>query len=164
MKTKKIAFVGISVALAMILSFVESQIPALIAVPGVKVGLPNLVIVFLLYKCGWREATLVNFVRVILSSILFGNVQTLTFSLAGAALSLLGMIILQRMEKFSQISVSVVGGVLHNIGQILAAVLWLGTVEIAYYLPVLLFSGTLAGVLIGIVGGMLVKRLDKIEF
>lgn len=164
MKTKKIAFVGISVALAMILSFVESQIPALIAVPGVKVGLPNLVIVFLLYKCGWREAALVNFVRVILSSILFGNVQTLTFSLAGAALSLLGMIILQRMEKFSQISVSVVGGVLHNIGQILTAVIWLGTVEIAYYLPVLLISGTLAGVLIGIVGGMLVKRLEKIEF
>lgn len=164
MKTKRIAFIGISVALAMILSFVESQIPALIAVPGVKVGLPNLVIVFLLYKCGSGEAALVNFVRVVLSSILFGNVQTLTFSLAGAALSLLGMILLQRTEKFSPISVSVAGGVLHNIGQILAAVLWLGTMEIAYYLPVLLISGTVAGVLIGIVGGMLVKRLEKLEF
>ena len=164
MKTKKLAFIGISVALAMILSFVESQIPALIAVPGVKVGLPNLVIVFLLYKCGWREAALVNFVRVVLSSILFGNVQTLTFSLAGAAISLLGMILLLRTEKFSFVSVSVVGGVLHNLGQILAAVLWLGTMEIAYYLPVLLISGTVAGVLIGIVSGMLVKRLEKIKF
>jgi heptaprenyl diphosphate synthase len=164
MKTKKLAFIGISVALAMILSFVESQIPALIAVPGVKVGLPNLVIVFLLYKCGWREAALVNFVRVILSSILFGNVQTLTFSLAGAAISLLGMILLMRTEKFSSVAVSVVGGVLHNLGQILAAVLWLGTMEIAYYLPALLISGTVAGVLIGIVSGMLVKRLEKIKF
>jgi heptaprenyl diphosphate synthase len=164
MKTKKLAFIGISVALAMILSFVESQIPALIAVPGVKVGLPNLVIVFLLYKCGWREAALVNFLRVILSSILFGNVQTLTFSLAGAAVSLLGMILLMITEKFSSVAVSVVGGVLHNLGQILAAVLWLGTMEIAYYLPVLLISGTVAGVLIGIVSGMLVKRLEKIKF
>jgi heptaprenyl diphosphate synthase len=164
MKTKKLAFIGISVALAMILSFVESQIPALIAVPGVKVGLPNLVIVFLLYKCGWREAALVNFVRVVLSSILLGNVQTLTFSLAGAAISLLGMILLMRTEKFSSVAVSVVGGVLHNLGQILAAVLWLGTMEIAYYLPVLLISGTVAGVLIGIVSGMLVKRLEKIKF
>lgn len=164
MKTKKLAFIGISVALAMILSFVESQIPALIAVPGVKVGLPNLVIVFLLYKCSWREAALVNFVRVVLSSILFGNVQTLTFSLAGAAISLLGMILLMRTEKFSSVAVSVVGGVLHNLGQILAAVLWLGTMEIAYYLPVLLISGTVAGVLIGIVSGMLVKRLEKIKF
>ena len=164
MKTKKLAFIGISVALAMILSFVESQIPALIAVPGVKVGLPNLVIVFLLYKCGWREAALVNFVRVILSSILFGNVQTLTFSLAGAAISLLGMILLMRTEKFSSVAVSVVGGVLHNLGQILATVLWLGTMEIAYYLPVLLISGTVAGILIGIVSGMLVERLEKIKF
>lgn len=164
MKTKKLAFIGISVALAMILSFVESQIPALIAVPGVKVGLPNLVIVFLLYKCGWREAALVNFVRVVLSSILFGNVQTLSFSLAGAAISLLGMILLMRTEKFSSIAVSVVGGVLHNLGQIFAAVLWLGTMEIAYYLPVLLISGTVAGVLIGIVSGMLVNRLEKIKF
>lgn len=164
MNTKKTAFIGLAISLAMILSFVESQIPAFVAIPGVKVGLPNLVIVFLLYKIGWKESVLVNVLRVVLVSLLFGNVQTLSFSLAGAALSLLGMILLKKSEKFSPIAVSIAGGVLHNVGQILAACLWTQTPQIAYYLPVLLLSGTIAGVVIGLVGGMLVKRLDKISF
>ena len=164
MNTKKTAFIGIAISLAMILSFVESQIPAFVAIPGVKVGLPNLVIVFLLYKIGWKDATLVNILRVVLVALLFGNVQTLSFSLAGAALSLLGMILLKKTEKFSPIAVSIVGGVLHNVGQILTASIWTATPEIAYYLPVLLLSGTIAGIVIGIVGGMLVNRLDKIKF
>lgn len=164
MNTKKTAFIGIAISLAMILSFVESQIPAFVAIPGVKVGLPNLVIVFLLYKFGWKDAVLVNILRVVLVSLLFGNVQTLSFSLAGAALSLLGMILLKKSEKFSPIAVSIVGGILHNVGQILTACIWTATPEIAYYLPVLLLSGTIAGVVIGLVGGMLVERLDKIKF
>ncbi len=163
MNTKKTAFIGIAISLAMILSFVESQIPAFVAIPGVKVGLPNLVIVVLLYKFGWKEATLVNILRVVLVSLLFGNVQTLSFSLAGAALSLLGMILLKRCEKFSPIAVSITGGVLHNVGQILTACLWTQTPQIAYYLPVLLLSGTIAGVVIGLIGGMLIERLDKIK-
>ena len=164
MNTRKTAFIGIAISLAMILSFVESQIPAFVAIPGVKVGLPNLVIVFLLYKIGWKDATLVNILRVVLVALLFGNVQTLSFSLAGAVLSLLGMILLKKTEKFSPIAVSIVGGVLHNVGQILTASIWTATPEIAYYLPVLLLSGTIAGIVIGIVGGMLVNRLDKIKF
>ena len=164
MNTKKTAFIGIAISLAMILSFVESQIPAFVAIPGFKVCLPNLVIVFLLYKIGWKESVMVNILRVILVALLFGNVQTLSFSLAGAALSLLGMILLKNSEKFSPIAVSIVGGVLHNVGQILAACLWTQTPQIAYYLPVLLLSGTIAGIVIGIVGGMLVNRLDKIKF
>lgn len=164
MNTKRTAFIGLAISLAMILSFVESQIPAFVAIPGVKVGLPNLVIVFLLYKIGWKESVLVNALRVVLVSLLFGNVQTLSFSLAGAALSLLGMILLKKSEKFSPIAVSIAGGVLHNVGQILAACLWTQTPQIVYYLPVLLLSGTIAGVVIGLVGGMLVKRLDKISF
>lgn len=164
MNTRKTAFIGIAISLAMILSFVESQIPAFVAIPGVKVGLPNLVIVFLLYKIGWKDATLVNILRVVLVALLFGNIQTLSFSLAGAALSLLGMILLKKTEKFSPIAVSIVGGVLHNVGQILTASIWTATPEIAYYLPVLLLSGTIAGIVIGIVGGMLVNRLDKIKF
>lgn len=164
MNTKRTAFIGLAISLAMILSFVESQIPAFVAIPGVKVGLPNLVIVFLLYKIGWKESVLVNVLRVVLVSLLFGNVQTLSFSLAGAALSLLGMILLKKSEKFSPIAVSIAGGVLHNVGQILAACLWTQTPQIVYYLPVLLLSGTIAGVVIGLVGGMLVKRLDKISF
>ena len=164
MKTKKVAFIGLSIALAMILSFVESQIPALVAIPGVKVGLPNLVMVFLLYKVGWKETVMVSIIRILLISMLFGNVQTLIFSIAGAVLSLVGMILLKKTNWFSCVAVSVVGGILHNVGQILAACFWTETAQIAYYLPVLFISGTIAGTLIGIVSGLLVKRLEKFKF
>lgn len=164
MKTKKVAFLGLSIALAMILSFVESQIPALVAIPGIKVGLPNLAIVFLLYRVGAKEAVIVSIIRIILVSMLFGNVQTLTFSIAGAVLSLLSMIILKKTNWFSCIAVSVVGGICHNIGQIIAACLWTQTAQVAFYLPVLLVSGTVAGAAIGILSGMLVKRLEKWKF
>lgn len=164
MKTKKVAFLGLSIALAMILSFVESQIPALVAIPGIKVGLPNLVMVFLLYKVGWKETVIVSIIRVVLVSMLFGNVQTMAFSIAGAAVSLTGMIILKKLNFFSCIAISVVGGVLHNVGQIIMACLITQTAGIATYLPVLLISGTVAGVVIGLIGGMLVKRLDRFKF
>ena len=153
-----------SIALAMILSFVESQIPALVAIPGIKVGLPNLVMVFLLYRIGWKETVTVSIIRIILVSILFGNVQTLSFSIAGALLSLLAMILLKKLNWFSCITVSVVGGICHNIGQIIAACIWTQTAEVAFYLPVLLISGIVAGAVIGIVAGMIVKRLEKFKF
>ena len=164
MTTKKVAFLGLSIALAMVLSFVESQIPALVAIPGIKVGLPNLVMIFLLYKVGWRETVIVSIIRIILVSLLFGNVQTMTFSIAGAVLSLLAMILLKKTNWFSCIAVSVVGGVFHNIGQIIAACVWTQTAQIAFYLPVLLISGTIAGAIIGLVAGILVKRLEKWKF
>ena len=96
--------------------------------------------------------------------MLFGNVQTLTFSIAGAVLSLLSMILLKKLNWFSCITVSIVGGIFHNVGQILAACFWTQTAEVAYYLPVLLISGTVAGALIGILSGMIVKRLEKWRF
>ena len=161
MKSKKVAFMGLSIGLAMILSFVESQIPALVAVPGIKVGLPNLVIVFMLYRIGFKEAVTVSIIRIILVSILFGNVQTLTFSLAGAVLSLIGMLLLKKLNWFSCITVSIVGGILHNVGQIIAACIWTQTAAIAYYLPVLLISGVLAGALIGLISGLLVEKSKK---
>lgn len=161
MKSKKVAFLGLSIGLAMILSFVESQIPALVAVPGIKVGLPNLVIVFMLYRIGFKEAVTVSIIRIILVSILFGNLQTMTFSIAGAALSLLGMLLLKKLNWFSCITVSIVGGILHNVGQIIAACLWTQTAAIAYYLPVLLISGVLAGALIGLISGLLVEKSKK---
>ena len=164
MKAKKMTFLGLSIALAMILSFVESQIPALVAIPGIKMGLPNIVMVFLLYRVGWKEAATVSIIRIILVSILFGNVQTMTFSIAGAVLSLVGMILLKKLNWFSTISVSIIGGILHNIGQIVVAIFWTETAQIAYYLPVLLISGTVAGTLIGIVSGMIVKRSNKWNF
>ena len=163
MKTKKVAFLGMCVALSMILSFVESQIPPLVAVPGVKVGLPNIVMVFMLYKIGAKETAIVSIIRVILVGFLFGTPLSMIYSLVGAALSLIGMIILKKMNLFAPVTVSVVGGILHNVGQILTACFVMDTAEIAYYLPVLFISGTIAGIVIGYVAGLILKRLEKMK-
>ena len=164
MKTKKVAMLGLCIALSMVLSFIESQIPPLVAVPGVKVGLPNLVMVFMLYKIGWKETAIVSLIRVVLVSMIFGSVVSMAYGLVGATLSLTGMILLKKTKLFSTIAVSVVGGVLHNVGQIAVACVVMGTAQVAYYLPVLLISGTIAGVVIGFVAGLLVKKLDKLKF
>ena len=159
MKTKKLTVMALTTALAMILSFVESQIPAFVAIPGVKMGLANIAVVFALYKLGWKEAAGVSLIRVVLVSILFGTVASLFYSLAGAVLSLLGMGLLKRTDKFTEIIVSVTGGVLHNVGQIAMACILLETDALKYYLPFLLVSGILAGVVIGVVSAILVKRI-----
>lgn len=164
MKIRKIAFLGLSITLAMILSFVESQIPVFTTIPGMKVGLPNLVMVFLLYRVGWKETVIVSLIRAFLVALLFGNLQSLIFSISGAVLSLTGMILLKKTGLFSSVAVSVTGGVLHNVGQIIAACLWTGTVQIVYYLPALLVSGVCAGIAIGLIAGFLLKRLENVRF
>ena len=166
MKAKRVAFLGVAVALAMVLSFLESRLTLLIPIYGgygIKIGLANLVSLFLLYKLGWRSAVTVSLIRVLLTSLLFGNLQVMLFSLAGAILSLIGMILLKQTGLFATVTVSVAGGVLHNIGQIVVAVLWTQTEEIVFYLPILLITGTVAGVMIGIVSGLLLKRFESIK-
>ncbi|MGN0982425.1 MAG: Gx transporter family protein [Candidatus Limivicinus sp.] len=160
MKTKKIAVLALAIALAMILSFVESQIPAFVAIPGVKVGLANIAVVFVLYKLGWKEAVLISLVRVFMISVLFGTAVSLFYSVAGAVLSLTGMVLLKKTGLFSTVAVSVTGGVLHNIGQILMACLLLETNVIVYYLPFLILSGVIAGVVIGVVAAIMVNRVQ----
>ncbi len=162
MKTKKLATAAVLTATAMILSYVESLIPAFVAIPGIKVGLANIVTVFALYTIGWRGAICVSLVRVCLSSLLFGNVTGFFYSLSGALLSFVGMVILKQVRIFSPIGVSTVGGVLHNVGQIFASALVLETAAVFTYLPVLFVSGTVAGVVIGIAAGLLSKRLESI--
>lgn len=162
MRTKKLTVMALTIALAMVLSFLESQIPAFVAIPGVKVGLANIAVVFALYKLGWKEAAGISLIRVLLISVLFGNFASLFYSLAGAVLSLLGMILLKHSEKFSAVAVSVAGGVLHNVGQILMACILLETDIIRYYLPFLILSGVLAGVVIGVVSAIMVQRI-KLE-
>ena len=159
MKTKKITVMALTVALAMILSFVESQIPAFVAIPGVKMGLANIAVVFALYKLGWKEAILISLIRVFLVSLLFGTGASLFYSLAGAVLSLLGMIGLKATKLFSSVAVSVAGGVLHNVGQIGMACLLLETDVLRYYLPFLALSGIIAGVVIGVIAAVMVKRI-----
>ncbi len=160
MKTSKLTVMALSVALAMVLSFVESLIPAFVAVPGVKVGLANIVVVFVLYKLGWKEAVAISLVRVFLLAVLFGSGVSFLYSVAGAALSLSGMILLQRCKVFSYVAVSVAGGVLHNAGQIAMACFLLRTDVLRYYLPFLVLSGVIAGVVVGLIAAIMVKRVN----
>ena len=152
---------ALSISLAMILSFVESQIPPLVAVPGVKIGLSNIVTVFLLYTLGAPYAAIVSLMRVFLSALLFGNAQSLIFSLSGAVLSFAVMFVVKKLLPFGTVGVSVLGGVAHNAGQIIAAIFVLGTSQLAYYMIPLVISGTLAGVAVGILAGIIASRLKK---
>ena len=159
MKTRKLTIMALCIALAMVLSFVESQIPAFVAVPGVKVGLANIAVIYALYKLGWKEACVISIIRVLLVSLLFGSIMSMFYSLAGAALSLTGMCILKHIDKFSTVAVSVTGGILHNVGQIGMACILLETDVLRYYLPFLLFSGIIAGIVTGIVAAILIERV-----
>jgi len=160
MKTRKLTTLGLSVALALILSYVESLLPPLVAVPGVKVGLPNVVILFLLYRYGWKEAAAVSGLRLLLTAALFTGFAAFFYGLSGAVLSLLGSALLRRSDRFSPLGVSAAGGVLHNLGQIALAALVLDSGYIFAYLPVLLLSGTVAGALVGLLAGILIQRTD----
>ncbi|MBR7117010.1 MAG: Gx transporter family protein [Clostridia bacterium] len=159
-RTKRLTTLAISVSVAMILSFVESQIPALIPVPGVKLGLANIATLFVLYKLGWKEAIAVSSVRVALSSLLFGSVSSFLYALAGAALSLAIMALLKLAKIFSTITVSITGAVAHNIAQIGVAMLILQTEVVIYYLPALLISGIITGAVIGIIGALLLNKIS----
>ncbi len=158
-KTGTITLYGIIAALALILSYVELQIPAFFAIPGMKLGLTNIVVVVALYTLGEKSAFFINLVRIIVVSILFGNVMALWFSLAGGILSTLIMIILKRTNWFSPVGVSAAGGITHNIGQIIVAIIVLRTGFIIWYLPVLWASGVVSGVIIGIIGGIVCRHL-----
>ncbi len=161
---RRVAFLGVLTSLALILSYVESLLPPIwAAVPGIKIGLPNIVIIVLLYTQGLKEAAAVSIVRVCLVALLFGNVMTMAYSVAGALLSLGLMALCKRANIFSVVGVSVVGGVSHNLGQILVAIALFDTAELGYYMIVLAVTGTIAGVLIGIAGALLVKRFEGIK-
>lgn len=159
-RTKKLALLGLAAAIAMAFAYVEVLLPPLFtAVPGIKLGLPNIMIIFVLYKMGVKEAAAVSLVRLLAVSLLFGNPMTFVYSLAGAVLSLTAMAVLRKLDLFSIIGVSVTGGVLHNVGQILLAMFVLKAAEIGYYLIVLAVAGTIAGIFIGLCGGFAVKRI-----
>ena len=151
-RTRKIAMCGVLTTLAMIFSYIESIIPIPIPVPGIKLGVANIAIVSVLYIVGAKEAFVVDVLRITLTALLFGNLNSFLFSIVV-------MIILKKMRWLSEIGVSVAGGVTHNIGQIVAAIWIMGSSAIALYLPVLLISGVITGIVIGIVAGMVMKRV-----
>lgn len=158
--SRKLAYLGLCTAVALILAYVEVLLPPLFtAIPGIKLGLPNIAIIFVLYRYGVRYAAAVSFVRIAVVALLFGNPMTFVYSLAGALLSLLVMYLLRRMDFLSMIGVSVAGGVFHNVGQILMAMLLLGTAELGYYLIVLAITGTVSGIFVGLCGALAVRRI-----
>ena len=159
--TKQLVTLSALVGVAMILSYIESMIPAFVAVPGVKVGLSNIATVFALYSLGWPYAICVSVVRVFLSALLFGNFVSLIYSLSGAAVALTLMIVLKKLDSFSSVGVSVAGGVGHNAGQVFAACIVMENAAISLYIIPLIISGTIAGVVIGLVTGNLVERVKK---
>ena len=157
--TRRLTALSLTVSFALILSFIESRIPAFVAIPGIKVGLANIAIIFALYKFGISEAIAVSLVRVCLMATLFGSPMSFFYSLAGATLSLTVMFFLKRMTPLTEVTVSVSGAVMHNIGQIIMASILLGTNVVMYYLPFLLLSGTIAGIAVGIASGLLIKKV-----
>lgn len=164
MKSKRIAYLAIFTACALILSFVETLIPPVYsAVPGIKIGLPNIIIIYTLYKISAFSAFSVSVIRVLLVALLFGNAMTLFYSFAGALLSLAIMVILKKTALFSVTGVSVTGAVFHNLGQIIVAILILDTVEIGYYMIILTLTGVISGVLVGILSSVLLKRTEHIK-
>ncbi|MCD8355776.1 MAG: Gx transporter family protein [Clostridia bacterium] len=162
-KTKRLALYGMLAALALVLSYIEAMVPAFFAVPGMKLGLTNLVVLVALYRMDAKSAMIINFVRIALTSILFGTVVSLWYSLAGGLLSGIVMILLKRTGKFQPLTVSVAGGVMHNVGQILVAMVVMQTNAIAWYLLVLWISGIAAGAVIGILGSWMLSRLPQIQ-
>ena len=158
---KKTAYLGLLTALAMILGYVETLLPIFVTVPGVKLGLANLAVVFVLYQYTWKEAFFVSVVRIFAIGFLFGNLFSIAYSLAGALVSLLVMTLLKRFGSLSLVGVSTVGGVMHNMGQLLMAMLIVENLSLVYYLTVLLAAGTVTGFGIGFLVEEVRKRLPS---
>ena len=162
-KAKSAALMGMCVALAMIFSYIEVLLPPLVAaVPGVKIGLANVVTIFVLYRYGAGRAALVSFVRILLMFLLFGNLLSLAYSLAGAILSISVMLVLKRTRLFSGAAVSAMGGVAHNIGQLIIAMFIIESYSVINYLPVLMIAGIICGLIVGIVAWMVIKYVNVI--
>lgn len=164
MKTKSVATYGMLIALAFILSYIESIIPIPVPVPGIKLGLANLVVITALYTMGPKQAFVLSMIRIVLVGFTFGSLSTMIFSFAGAMLSWLLMVSAKRWKGFSMTGVSIIGGVGHNIGQILVAIWMIGSSILVYYLPFLIISGLATGAAIGIVGAVITANIKKINF
>lgn len=159
---KRLVLLAMLTAVAMILSYVESLLPS-VGIPGVKMGLANIAVIFALFRFGWKEAAALSLVRVVLVSLLFGSVGAMLYSLGGAVLSLAVMALLRRTDRFSTVGVSVAGGVAHNAGQILMAMLILQTKQLLGYLPVLAVAGIGGGILTGLAAALLIRRIPEYE-
>ncbi len=158
-KNKLTALCGVFMALAMILSYLENLVPINVAVPGVKLGLANLVTIIALVKLGLKPTVVISLGRIVLSGILFGNVTVIIYSLAGGFFSILIMCIVRKIPVFTLTGVSIAGGVAHNFGQILVAAIVLENTNIMYYMLILGVIGAIAGIVIGILATVILKNI-----
>lgn len=158
MKTKKLTVLSLLVAVSMLLSFVEAAVGFDFAVPGIKLGLANSVALIFVAFSRYKEACLVNIIRIMLTCLIFGNAMSLAFSAAGAALSLSAMCIAHRFFKFSPFGVSFLGGIFHNIGQLLAAFAVFHSAAVFGYLPYLVIAGAVCGALTGFAATFIIKN------
>ncbi len=159
---KKTAYLGVMLALALICSYVEVLIPIPIGIPGIKLGLANIVIVFAMYSMGFKEAFVLSLMRVTISGFMFGNVVAIAYSLAGGLLSLVVMYLLKKTDKLSCISVSIAGGIMHNIGQMIVATILVDNYYVLYYVPVLMVAGFITGACIGVVAQEVFIRIGRL--
>lgn len=165
-RIKRITLLALFTSVALLLSYVEILIgPLFTGVPGIKMGLPNIAIMLVLYRIGTKEAIGVSFIRIIVSTMLlgYGGITALWYSLAGAALSLATMILLKKLDILSTVGVSVAGALAHNIGQIIVAMLLMQTTQIGYYMIVLSITGAVSGIFVGFAGGYVIQKLAKME-
>lgn len=160
----RVAYFGIFTALALIFSYIETLFPIQFGVPGIKLGLANLITVIVLYKTDWQEALLLSAVRIILAGFIFGNLFSIVYSLAGGILSMAVMTLLKKSGRFSVSGISMAGGVFHNIGQLVVAMIVVETYQVGYYLPVLLIAGLITGAVIGVAAGEILKRIQDLSF
>ena len=159
----KVAVFGVFTSLALILSYVELLIPINFGIPGMKLGLANLLVVILLYKGCPRDALLLSVIRILLSGLIFGNMFSIFYSLGGGLLSLAVMVSLKKTGQFTVAGISIGGGASHNVGQLLVAMFVVQTYQVGYYLPVLLIAGVITGAVIGILSAEVLKRTQSIR-
>lgn len=157
----KIAYWGVFLALALVCSYVESLIPISFGIPGVKLGLTNIVVILMLYTIGARDAIFISVLRIILAGFMFGNAFSIIYSLAGGILSFVVMLLLKNTGKLKILSISTAGGISHNVGQLIVAALVVENYNILFYVPVLIIAGIITGFLIGLLAGEIVLRIGN---
>lgn len=161
-ETKRFAILSIMIGLSLVLSYVDSLIPIVVTIPGIKLGLANIATIYVLYRLGIKEAIIVSILRVFLSALLFGTVVTLSYSIVGATLSLVIMIVFKQISSLHMITISILGAVMHNMGQIAVAMFIMSTKEIIYYLPILVITGVISGIGVGLLAILVLKYTQNI--
>lgn len=159
MKNSKLTFMSLFICLGLIFSYIELQIPYFLPVPGIKLGLANIVSVVVLYMYGLRESLIINVLRILIINLLFGTILSFLYAIVGGTLSIFTMFFLKKVESFSKKFVSVMGGISHNLGQIFVAIMITETKEIVYYLPIMIISACASGFIIGLIADKIYEKM-----